>query len=78
MASTDDYDNRHDNNRYDSLRHMQRDVHDAHTASQLAKLLASLALIASIISMGLAGWALNKAGEAMSNANRAIEISQGR
>lgn len=69
MAS-DEYDN---NGRYDNMHHMRRDVHDAHTNSQLAKLLSALALTAAVISLALAGYALNKAGEAMSTANRATE-----
>jgi hypothetical protein len=65
-------------NEYDNVRHMQRDVHDAHTGSQVARLLSTLALVASIIALALSMWALNKAGEAQSTANRAVEISQSR
>lgn len=73
-------DNRNDryNNEYDSMRHMQRDVHDAHTGSQVARLLSTLALILSAIALALSMWALSKAGDAQSTANRSIEISQGR
>lgn len=61
---------------YDSLHHMRRDVHDAHTSSQLAKLLSTLALLGTVISLALSLWALDKAGEAQSTANRAQEITQ--
>lgn len=62
---------------YDSnMHHWRRDVHDAHTNSQVAKLLSYLALAGAIISMALAIWALDKAGEAQSTANRAQESVQ--
>jgi hypothetical protein len=63
---------------YDTLHHMRRDVHDAHTNSQIAKVLSTLAMIASVISLALALWALDKAGEASSNANRSLETVQQR
>ncbi|MDB5166840.1 MAG: hypothetical protein JWM37_912 [Candidatus Saccharibacteria bacterium] len=58
---------------YDSIHHMRRDVHDAHTNSQVAKLLGTLALIASVIALAVAIVAYNKAGDAQSTANRATE-----
>jgi hypothetical protein len=63
---------------YDNLHHMRRDVHDAHTNSQISKVLSTLAMIASVISLALALWALDKAGEALSNANRSLETVQQR
>lgn len=79
MAVSDDnnYSN-YSNNSHNELSGMRRDVHEAHTDSQVAKLLSTLALIGTIIALGLSMWALNKAGEAQSTANRATEISQGR
>lgn len=65
-------------NEYDNLRHMQRDVHDAHTGSQVARLLSTLALILSAIALALSMWALSKAGDAQSTANRAMEVTQQR
>lgn len=58
---------------YDSIHHMRKDVHEAHSSSQVAKLLSTLALIGTILSLALAIWALDKAGQAQSDANRAIE-----
>jgi hypothetical protein len=61
---------------YNDTHSLRRDVRDAHTDSQLAKLMSTLALIGTIISLGLAMWALSKAGDAQSTANRAMEMSQ--
>ncbi len=58
---------------HDHLHSYRRDVNEAHTASQLARLLSTLALLASAIALGLSMWALNKAGDAQSTANRATE-----
>lgn len=66
--ATDDYDN--------NIHHWRRDVHDAHTDSKVAKLLSYLALAGAITSLVLAIWALDKAGEAQSTANRAQETVQ--
>jgi len=56
--------------------HWRRDVHDAHTNSQMAKMLSYLAMAGMIISLALSIWALDKAGEAQSTANRAQESVQ--
>lgn len=61
---------------YDSIHHMRRDVHDAHSDARVAKMLSTLALIGSILSLGMAIWALDKAGQAQSDANRATEAVQ--
>lgn len=66
--ATDDY-----NNNQNDMHHLRRDARDAHSNSQLAKWLSILALIASAIALAVAVSALNKAGEAQSTANRAIE-----
>lgn len=58
---------------YDSIHHMRKDVHEAHSSAQISKLLSTLALIGTILSLGLAIWALDKAGQAQSDANRASE-----
>lgn len=63
---------------YDNLHHMRRDVHEAHTNSQIAKVLSTLAMIGAVIALTLALWALDKAGEASSNANRSLETVQQR
>lgn len=63
---------------YDNLHHMRRDVHDAHTNSQIAKVLSTLAMIASVIALALSLWALDKAGEAQSSANRSLETVEQR
>jgi hypothetical protein len=65
-------------NNYNDVHNMRRDVHDAHTNSQIAKLLSTLALIGAVIAIGLSMWALNKAGDAQSTANRAMETAQSR
>lgn len=64
----------YDNN--NSLHHLRKDTHEAHTESRLAKMLSTIALIASILSLALAVWALDKAGQAQSDANRATESVQ--
>ena len=61
---------------YDNIHHMRRDVHDAHSSAQVSKVLATLALIGAILSLGLAIWALDKAGQAQSDAKRATEAFQ--
>jgi hypothetical protein len=61
---------------YDSMHHMRRDVHEAHSSAQVAKLLSTLALIGAVLSLALAVWALDKAGQAQSDANRATEAVQ--
>ena len=63
---------------YDNLHHMRRDVHEAHTSSQIAKVLSTLAMIGSVIALALSLWALDKAGEAQSSANRSLETVQQR
>ncbi|PLS82056.1 hypothetical protein CYG49_00270 [Candidatus Saccharibacteria bacterium] len=68
--AVEDYDNN------GGIHHLRRDVHDAHTNSQLAKLLSWLALAGAVLALALSLWALDKAGEAQSNANRALETSQ--
>lgn len=67
-----------DNSDYDdrSMHHLRRDVRDAHVDSTLAKTLSYLAMLGMIISLALAVWALDKAGEAQSTANRAQETAQ--
>ncbi len=55
---------------------MRRDVHEANTNSQIAKLLSTLALIGAAIALAMSMWALSKAGDAQSTANRAMEMSQ--
>jgi hypothetical protein len=67
---------RHDNNRYDEQHHLRRDVHEASTASQLARLLSTLALITGAIALALSLWALNKAGDAQNAANQANDRAQ--
>lgn len=69
-ADIDDY------NDYGTLHHMRRDMRDAHVDSKVAKMLSYLALAGVILSLALAIWALDKAGEAQSTANRAQETSQ--
>lgn len=61
---------------YDSIHHLRRDTHEAHTSSQIAKVLSTLALIGAIISLILSIWALSKAGDAQSTANRATQTIQ--
>lgn len=61
---------------YDSIHHMRRDVHEAHSSAQVSKLLSTLALIGAVLSLALAVWALDKAGQAQSDANRAVETVQ--
>lgn len=61
---------------YDSLHHMRRDIHEAHTNAHVAKLLSYLALAGMVISLGLSIWALDQAGEAQSTANRTAEALQ--
>jgi flagellar biogenesis protein FliO len=61
---------------YDNIHHMRRDVHDAHASSQVAKVLSTLALLGAILSLGMAIWALDKAGQAQSDANRANDAVQ--
>lgn len=61
---------------YDSMHHMRRDVHEAHSAAQIAKLLSTLAMIGAVLSLALAVWALDKAGQAQSDANRTSETVQ--
>jgi hypothetical protein len=61
---------------YNDTHSLRRDVRDAHTDSQLAKLLATLALIGAALALALSMWALSKAGDAQSTANRAMEMSQ--
>jgi hypothetical protein len=63
---------------YETSHHLRRDIHEAHTDSKLAKLLGTLALITAALALALSMWALDKAGEAKSNANRALEQSQAR
>ena len=70
-VDTNDY-----NDNYSSLHHMRRDVRDAHVDSKMAKLLSYLALAGTILSLVLAIWALDKAGEAQMTANRAQESAQ--
>jgi hypothetical protein len=61
---------------YDSMHHMRRDVHEAHSDAKVAKLLSTLALIGAVLSLALAVWALDKAGQAQSDSNRAVETVQ--
>lgn len=49
---------------------LRKDVHEAHSESKVAKVLATLALIGAVISLALSGMALDKAGDAQSTANR--------
>jgi hypothetical protein len=70
-VDTSDY-----NDHNSSLHHMRRDVRDAHVDSKVAKMLSYLALAGALLSLALAIWALDKAGEAQSTANRAQESSQ--
>jgi hypothetical protein len=60
----------------DTSRHLRRDIHEAYTDAKLAKMLATLALIGAALALALSMWALNKAGEAQSTANRATEMAQ--
>lgn len=53
-------------------------VRDAHTNSHVAKLLATLALIASAIALATALSALNKATDALNLANRNLDTLQSR
>lgn len=59
-----------------SMHHLRRDVRDAHMDATLAKTLSYLAMLGMVISLALAVWALDKAGEAQSTANRAQESVQ--
>jgi hypothetical protein len=61
---------------YDSMHHMRRDVHEAHSDAKVAKLLSTLALLGAVLSLALAVWALDKAGQAQSDSNRAVETVQ--
>ena len=54
---------------YDRLR-------DAHTNSHVAKMLATLALIASVIALAVALNAMNKATDALNLANRNLDALQ--
>jgi hypothetical protein len=63
----------YDNN---DLRHMNRDVRDAHVNSSTAKTLATLALIGAAIALALSVMAWNKANDAIVNAERAVNISE--
>jgi uncharacterized protein HemX len=63
----------YDNN---DLRHMNRDVRDAHVNSSTAKTLATLALIGAAIALALSVMAWNKANDAIGNAERAVNISE--
>lgn len=61
---------------YDNMHHMRKDVHEAHSDAKVAKLLSTLAMIAAVLSLALAVWALDKAGQAQSDANRSTEAVQ--
>lgn len=61
---------------YDNLNHMRKDIHEAHSDAKVAKLLSTLAMIAAVLSLALAVWALDKAGQAQSDANRSTEAVQ--
>ena len=63
----DDYSTR--DRDYDRLR-------DAHTNSHVAKMLATLALIASVIALAVALNAMNKATDALNLANRNLDALQ--
>ncbi len=63
---------------YSSDREMRRDVNEARTDSKLAKLLSTLALATAAIALALSLWAMDKAGEAQSQSNRATEQVQQR
>jgi hypothetical protein len=62
-----------DDSNYNDGHHLRRDMRDAHTSSQIAKLLSYLALAVAAIALAVALSALNKAGDAQSTANRATE-----
>lgn len=74
--AANDYDDNYNNSHNNDLHHLRRDTRDAHTNSQLAKWLSIIALIASAIALALSMYALNKAGDAQSTANRATESIQ--
>lgn len=76
--ATEDYDSNNHRSGYDHdhNRHLQRDVHEAHTDAKVAKLLATLAIITAAIALAMSLWALDKAGEAQSTANRATETAR--
>lgn len=61
---------------YDSRRHLERDVRDAHVSSAAAKTLATIAAIVAAIALALSVMAWNKANDAFGNAERAINTTQ--
>ncbi|HYH74497.1 MAG TPA: hypothetical protein VD735_00900 [Candidatus Saccharimonadales bacterium] len=61
---------------YDSMHHMRRDIRDAHTDAAAAKLMATLALIGTIIALAVSIMAWNKANDAWGNAQRAVNITE--
>jgi hypothetical protein len=68
-VAVEDYNNDFRND----LHHLRRDARDAHSNSNLAKWLSILSLIISGIALLTAMMAFNKAGEAQSTANQAME-----
>jgi hypothetical protein len=68
-TSADDY---NDN----SLHHLRRDVHESHTSSQVAKVLSTIALVAAFVALALSVYTLDKANQASSDANRAMQTAE--
>ena len=74
----EEYDRHDHRGNYDNAQHhLRRDVHEASTESKLAKLLSTLALLTAALALALSIWALDKAGQAQSTANRATQTVQG-
>lgn len=71
--ATEDY---NDSSHGSGLHHLRRDVHDAHTGSQVARVLSILALLGAILALGLSIYALDKAGEAANDATRAVQMAE--
>lgn len=61
---------------YNDAHHMRNDVRDAHTNSSVARVLATLALIGTVLAMAVSIAAWNKANDAWGNSQRAIESIQ--
>jgi hypothetical protein len=60
-------------NHLQTTNELRKDVHEAHSESKVAKVLATLALVGAVIAIALAGMALSKSGDAQSTANRATD-----
>jgi hypothetical protein len=64
------------NDNMSDMQHMRRDVRDAHSDASAAKLLATLAMIGTLISLGFSIAAWNKANDALGNSQRAFNTAR--